>query len=201
MEDRWKKVATIKHGLEAQATRALASAHNLATQASDFGKAAGEAIGEKTGEAALRAKNMAIVASAELTGMAGRVLPVVSQKVDLASQHARQLSSKAGAEMKVFGERIASSGRSLEKNHEVIADRVETVSMAAGIASGAAAAVAIVAAPTGLAAAGVVLGITSAPLIVAAAPVLGIVATVTGVVSGGTYFYSKWKRNQPGQDA
>ena len=156
---------------------------------------------EKAKDVAHRANDISVAASAELRDMAGRALPVLGQKMDLTSQHARNLSSKAAAEMKVLGDRVVTSARSFDKNHEVIADRVETVSMAVGIASGAATAAALVAAPTGLAAVGVALGITSAPLIVAAAPVLGAVATVTGVVSGGTYFYSKWKRSRTGQDA
>ena len=72
---------------------------------------------------------------------------------------------------------------------EEIADKVESVSMGLGFASGVAAAGAALAAPTGLGAVGVALGITSAPLIVTAAPVIGVAATVTGVVSGGAYFY------------
>lgn len=83
-------------------------------------------------------------------------------------------------------------------NHEKIAARVESVSMATGIIAGIAAAGATIAAPTGLAAVGVWLGITSEPLIITAAPILGTVATVTGVISGGTYFYAKWKgRKKP----
>lgn len=81
-------------------------------------------------------------------------------------------------------------------DHEKIANHVESVSMASGIIAGISAAGAAIAAPTGLSAVGVWLGITSAPLIVTAAPILGTVATVTGVISGGTYFYSKWKKHQ-----
>ena len=88
-----------------------------------------------------------------------------------------------------------------EPAHQVLADRVETVSMAAGIASGVAAAAAAVAAPTGLTAAGVWLGLISAPLVVTAAPVIGTVAAATGFVSGGFYFYSKWRRRRSRTEA
>lgn len=81
-------------------------------------------------------------------------------------------------------------------DHEKLASRVENVSMASGIIAGISAAGAAIAAPTGLSVVGVWLGVTSAPLIVTAAPILGAVATVTGVISGGTYFYSKWKKHQ-----
>lgn len=81
-------------------------------------------------------------------------------------------------------------------DHEKLANRVENVSMATGVAAGIAAAGAAVAAPSGLAAVGVWLGIVSPPLIVTAAPILGTLATVTGTVSGATYFYAKWKRRQ-----
>jgi hypothetical protein len=46
MEDRWEKVAAMKRGLEAKANRAMASAQDVAMQASDLGKAAGEMVGE-----------------------------------------------------------------------------------------------------------------------------------------------------------
>lgn len=81
-------------------------------------------------------------------------------------------------------------------NHEKLANRMENVSMAAGVVAGVAAAGAVIAAPTGLSAVGVWLGIISAPLIVTAAPILGAVATVTGTVSGAAYFYAKWKKRQ-----
>ena len=83
-----------------------------------------------------------------------------------------------------------------EELHEKIAKRTEDVSMTVGIAAGASALGASIAAPTGLSAIGVALGITSAPLIVTAAPVIAGVATVAGVASGATYFYSKWKRTR-----
>jgi len=77
-----------------------------------------------------------------------------------------------------------------------IADRIETVSMGLGVASGVAALGAALAAPTGLAAIGVAIGVVSAPAVVVVAPILGVAATVAGTVSGTAYFYSKWKRRQ-----
>ena len=100
--------------------------------------------------------------------------------------------------------RIIDKVKKIDKNHEQIAGRVESVSMAATVIAGIAAAGAAIAAPTGLSALGVWLGITSEPLIVIAAPILGTVATVAGTISGGTYFYSKWrkrrKKNNPVQE-
>lgn len=79
---------------------------------------------------------------------------------------------------------------------EVVAERIDNVSMGLGIASGVATVGAIVAAPTGLTAVGVAIGVISPPFIVAAAPVIGTVAAVAGAVSGTAYFYKKWKRRQ-----
>ncbi len=184
MESRWKSATALKDSLTATATSTLASAQDLALQAGDrawsAGKAAGGVIGEKAGEAALRARALSADASIEIKSMADRVAPLVIETAGQASQHARQLSSKAASEVKLLGEQAVTTLRKLDENHEVIAERVENVSMAAGIASGTAAAVAFVAAPSGLAAAGVALGVTSAPLIVAAVPVLGAVETVAG---------------------
>ena len=81
-------------------------------------------------------------------------------------------------------------------DHEKLANRVENVSMAAGVVAGVAAAGAVIATPTGLSAVGVWLGIVSAPLIVTAAPILATVATVTGTISGATYFYAQWKKRK-----
>lgn len=80
-------------------------------------------------------------------------------------------------------------------NHKKVATRVESISMASGIIAGLSAAGATLAAPSGLDSIGVFLGISSEPLIVTAAPILGIIATATGVLSGGTYFYSLWKKD------
>lgn len=92
--------------------------------------------------------------------------------------------------------RIINRIKKIDENHEKIAAKIEDVSMATTVIAGVAAAGAAIAAPTGLTAVGVWLGITSAPIIVTAAPILGTIATVAGTVSGGTYFYSKWKKRQ-----
>ncbi|WP_347985861.1 hypothetical protein [Methylomonas sp. AM2-LC] len=81
-------------------------------------------------------------------------------------------------------------------NHETVASRVESVSMASGIIAGISAFGATVYTPTGLSAVGVWLGIDDEPMIVILAPWLGDIATAAGVLSGCTYFYSQWKKRQ-----
>ena len=81
-------------------------------------------------------------------------------------------------------------------NHEIIANRVESISMGTGILAGLSAAGAVFAEPTGLDALGVWLGITDEPLIITAAPILGSLATASGTVSGLTYFLAQWKKRQ-----
>ena len=81
-------------------------------------------------------------------------------------------------------------------NHELIANRVESISMGTGILAGLSAAGAVFAEPTGLDALGVWLGITDEPLIITAAPILGCLATASGTISGFTYFLAQWKRRQ-----
>lgn len=81
-------------------------------------------------------------------------------------------------------------------NHELIANRVESISMGTGILAGLSAAGAVFAEPTGLDALGVWLGITDEPLIITAAPILGSLATASGTISGFTYFLAQWKRRQ-----
>ncbi len=81
-------------------------------------------------------------------------------------------------------------------NHEKVASRVESISMASGIVAGISAAGATYAAPSGFDAVGVFLGISSDPLIVTAAPILGVIATAAGIISGVTYFYSLWRKRQ-----
>jgi hypothetical protein len=78
----------------------------------------------------------------------------------------------------------------MSTHHELIANRVEKVSMALGILSGVSAIAAIYVEPTGLDAFGVWLGFTSEPLVITAAPILGFLATVFGMLSGIAYFYS-----------
>ena len=81
-------------------------------------------------------------------------------------------------------------------NHEKIASRVESISMASGLIAGISATGATIAAPSGFDAVGVFLGISSDPLIVTVAPILGVIATATGIISGATYFYSLWRKRQ-----
>lgn len=81
-------------------------------------------------------------------------------------------------------------------NHEIIAVRVEHISMATGILAGLSAAGAVLAEPTGLDALGVWLGITDEPLIISAAPILGSLATASGTLSGFTYFWAQRKKRQ-----
>lgn len=81
-------------------------------------------------------------------------------------------------------------------NHELIANRVESISMGAGILAGLSAAGAVFAEPTGLDALGVWLGITDEPLIITAAPILGSLATASGTISGFTYFLAQRKKRQ-----
>lgn len=81
-------------------------------------------------------------------------------------------------------------------NHEIIATRVEHVSMATGILAGLSAAGAVMAEPTGLDALGVWLGITDEPLIIRIAPILGSLATASGTLSGFTYFLAQRRKRQ-----
>lgn len=81
-------------------------------------------------------------------------------------------------------------------NHEIIATRVENVSMATGILAGLSAAGAVLAEPTGLEALGVWLGITDEPWIVTIAPILGSLATVCGTISGFTYFLAQRQKRR-----
>ncbi|MCQ8106022.1 hypothetical protein NP590_18075 [Methylomonas sp. SURF-2] len=85
-------------------------------------------------------------------------------------------------------------------NHEVIATRIENVSMATGILAGLSAAGAVLAEPTGLEALGVWLGITDQPLIVTIAPILGTLASVCGTISGCTYFWAR-RQNRRGNNS
>jgi hypothetical protein len=112
---------------------------------------------------------------------------------------AKEVTTTATTEAKMLVGRVVEAAKDAEENHKEIADKIETVSMGLGIASGAVTAGAVLAAPTGLSAVGVALGITSAPLIVTAAPVICAASTVIGVVSGGAYFYSKWKTKKAGE--
>ena len=80
--------------------------------------------------------------------------------------------------------------------HEIIASRVESISMGTGILAGLSAAGAVFAEPTGLDAVGVWLGITDEPLIITVAPILASLATASGTISGFTYFLAQWKKRQ-----
>lgn len=81
-------------------------------------------------------------------------------------------------------------------NHEVLAARVENISMATGIIAGLSAAGAVLAEPTGLDAFGVWLGVIDEPWIIKATPLLGALATASGTVSGFTYFFAQWRKRQ-----
>ncbi len=81
-------------------------------------------------------------------------------------------------------------------NHEQVAARVESISMATGIIAGISALAATVAAPSGLTAFGVWLGLVDEPLIVTLAPVMGSIATATGTLSGATYFLAMRQRRR-----
>lgn len=78
-------------------------------------------------------------------------------------------------------------------NHDQLAYRVETLSMASGILAGISAAVAALLDPSGFDAFIVWTGIADEPLIVAIAPYFGILATFFGTLSGFTFFYAKWR--------
>jgi len=98
-------------------------------------------------------------------------------------------------------EKERSGSDKVEKNHKVVAEKIETAAMGLGLTSGIVAAGAHLVAPTGLSAVGVALGLVHAPLIVVAAPIVGAVATAVGAVSAGAYFYSKWKTKKTDTDS
>lgn len=85
-------------------------------------------------------------------------------------------------------------------NHQSVADRIETLSMIAGVLAGLSAAGSVLAEPSGLSAFGVWLGLVEQPLIISAAPVLADAATVLGTLSGVAFFWAKWKKRQTAID-
>jgi hypothetical protein len=93
-------------------------------------------------------------------------------------------------------ERLIGYFKKVEKRHEEIAERIEHVSMAAGVISGLFAAAALLATPTGVVALLVWAGVINAPLIVSASPKVAIISTVLGTLSGCAYFYSRWRRSR-----
>ncbi len=150
-------------------------------------------------------RDVASMAGSDTLAVGKSAQQAISNAVEIedakaAMAKAKELSIFAAGEARKIAERVSDRFKEADANHKEIADKVESVSMGLGIASGVAAAGAALAAPTGLSAVGVALGITSAPLIVTAAPVLGVAATVTGVVSGGAYFYSQWKSRKNDQE-
>lgn len=76
-------------------------------------------------------------------------------------------------------------------NHERIANRVESVSMASGILAGLAAAGAYFLEPTGLEAFSIWIGFEDEPWIMQAEPILAGIATATGTLSGFTFFWAQ----------
>ena len=135
-------------------------------------------------------------AAAQMGDLFGSAESVARQAAQTVAWTGRVAAEEATEGLKKASGHLSAAVANLDEHHEALAEKVESVSMAAGIASGVAAARAAIAAPSGLAAAGVALELTSEPLIVTAAPVIGAVATAAGVVSGGTYFYSKWRKSR-----
>jgi hypothetical protein len=169
METKVEKLKGLASDTARAASRGLTSARDVASKAGSDALAVGKSAQQAIGNA------------------------LEHEDTEAAVARARELSISAAVEARKLADRVSDKVKAADANHKEIAEKVESVSMGLGIASGVAAAGAALAAPTGLGAVGVALGITSAPLIVTAAPVIGVAATVTGVVSGGAYFYSKWK--------
>jgi hypothetical protein len=131
------------------------------------------------GVTAHKALGEALQASSQLIGdVAAR------EETRMALEGARKIAASAGNGGQRLAQGVMAVAREADKNHHLIADRIESVSMGLGITSGVA-----------LAAASLV----SAPLIVGAAPVIATAGTVAGALSGGAYFYSKWRSANMGK--
>lgn len=182
MNDRWKQFAELAERAKVFANGATASVRDTASKASEASLATGKAAG------------VAIASTAEDLSL--RLKPHLEEAAIEGSRRAKQLSGEAAVRARAFKDRLTETANKLDQNHEAVAAKVETVSMAAGIAAGVAGAAAWIAAPSGLAALAVFLGVRSAPGAVRIAAVLGVVAMVAGFISGVAYFYSMWKRKR-----
>ena len=177
MKTRIERLSELASNTASLASRSFSSAQEAASKASAAAYAAGRSAHQAIGDA------------------------IDHEDTKAAVMKAKELATSATIEAKKLTDRVIVKVKDADANHKEVADKVETVSMGLGIASGVVAAGAALAAPTGLSALGVALGITSAPLIVTVAPVIMVAATVTGVVSGGAYFYSKWKSKKVKDDS
>lgn len=155
---------------------------------------AGQYVMDAAGKTAAAMQDLKVGARAATEGL--QVRHYVADAVEFTGKVAVRAADSAKDAAGAIVQEGAKVVDGVQRNHEQIADYVDTVAKGSRVLAGIAGAGAVVAAPTGLSAIGVSLGVVSAPLLVTAAPVLLSVAGAAFTVSAAASLYSKAQKRK-----